>query len=204
VRNVPRRQVIVELAEVLLAIAVGLFFYFHLHQAFGLLLAALAMPAALLNLFLAARSRRRLTDPAARRNQLTGRILAPSPAFARPADGLRTTRWIGAADVPGRMGRMSATMPLGLLELTGGSLTLQVRPVLLSRMYGVRPLEVTPQEVEAIFPARRRIRGTSIGIRPHGQPPYYFLAGSDRAAILTVLGYAGFPVDWSEHKYSYA
>jgi hypothetical protein len=107
--------------------------------------------------------------------------------------------------VPSGLGRTNVTFPLGLLELTGPALTLRIRPAFLTGMFGMKPLVVSPREVEAVFPARVRLRSAAIGIRPYGQPPSYFLTlDNNRAAILTALGDAGFPIEWSEHKFSYA
>jgi len=201
----PRHLTIVQLVGIPIGIAWGLYSYFHSHVTFGLALAALAGTAALVNPLFAARSQRRLADPSARRNQLTGTSLAPVPAFAPPIGRVPATRWVGAADVPSGLGRMKASVPLGLLELTGPSLTLRVRPAFLARMFGTRPLVVTPPDVETVFPARGRLRPAAIGIRPYGQPPSYFLTvDNNRAVILTALGDAGFQVEWNEHKFSYA
>jgi hypothetical protein len=205
VSKIPRRAIIAQLAGIPLGIAGGLFIYFGAHQAFGLVIAALAGPAALFNLLFAARSQRRLADPSARLDQLTGQIVTPVPAFAAPIGRMPVTRWVGAADVPSGLGRTNVTFPLGLLELTGPALTLRIRPAFLTGMFGMKPLVVSPREVEAVFPARVRLRSAAIGIRPYGQPPSYFLTlDNNRAAILTALGDAGFPIEWSEHKFSYA
>jgi hypothetical protein len=64
-------------------------------------------------------------------------------------------------------------------------------------------LIVTPRDVEAIFPARTRLRSKAIGIRPHGQPPSYFLTvANDRSVILNSIANRGFPVQWDERRYS--
>lgn len=110
-------------------------------------------------------------------------------------------RWVGAADVPGLMGRMNASTPLAVLELDGRVLTLRVRPQLISRLFGMKMLRVEPFGVEAIFPAKGRLRYSAICVRPHGEPPFYFLVG-ERTPILTTLSTAGFPVDWQERAYS--
>jgi hypothetical protein len=64
---------------------------------------------------------------------------------------------------------------------------------------------VSPSDVEAVFPARGRLRSAAIGIRPRNEPPaYFFTVGQDRSVILTTLATAGFPVDWNERRYSYS
>ena len=96
---------------------------------------------------------------------------------------------------------MSASAPLAVMELHGPLLTLRIRPQFLSKLFGVRTLRVEPVGVEAIFPAKGRLRYPAICIRPHGEPPFYFLLG-DRASILTTIAAAGFPVEWEERAYS--
>src|SRR5438105_3588548 len=105
--------------------------------------------------------------------------------FPLARDQIQAQRWSGAADVPGAMGRVHATVPLGVLELSGAVLTLRVRPRLLAAMFGAKPLVLAPAEVDAIFPARGRLRSSAIGIRPRGAPPSYFLRGGDRTPILS-------------------
>jgi hypothetical protein len=56
--------------------------------------------------------------------------------------------------MPGSMGRMNASTPLAVLELSGPQLSLRVRPRFLMAMFGAKPLAVSPAEVEAVFPAR--------------------------------------------------
>ncbi len=95
---------------------------------------------------------------------------------------------------------MNASTPLAVLELNGPLLTLRIRPTFISRLFGVSTLRVEPDRVEAIFPAKGRMRYPAICIRPYGEPPFYFLLG-DRASILTTLAAAGFPVEWEERAY---
>jgi hypothetical protein len=107
--------------------------------------------------------------------------------------------------MPGSMGRMNASTPLAVLELSGHSLTLRVRPSFLASMFGAKALVVSPDEVEAVYPARGRLRYKAICIRPLKQPPSYFLTvGSDRASILSAIASAGFHVEWDERGFSYA
>ena len=116
---------------------------------------------------------------------------------------IQQLRWIGAADIPGSMGRMNASVPLGVLELASGRLTLRVRPGFLATMFGATALVVTPADVEAVFPARAKLRYRAIGIRRIGEPPSYFILRGDRPPILSAVAAAGFPVQWEERDYSY-
>jgi hypothetical protein len=155
---------------------------------------------AVLNIRMINRGRERQRDPAARRDVHTGTSLSPQTT-APHGSAVPFGRWVGAADVPGSLGRMNATTPLAVLELNGSLLTLRIRPQFLSKLFGVRALRVEPVGVDAIFPAKGRLRYPAICIRPRGEPPFYFLLG-DRASILTTLATAGFPVEWEERAYS--
>jgi hypothetical protein len=195
-----RPLLISQMVGVPLLVAWFLYFYFQTHSLFALVLIALIPVFAVLNILNVNRARERQRDPDNRRDVPTGASVAPlARAWDRPTAGL--ARWVGAADVPGNLGRVNATTPLAVLELSGSSLMLRIRPQLLSRFFGIRALRVEPAGVDAIFPAKGRLRASAICIRPHGLPPFYFLVG-DRASILTTLGAAGFPVEWEERTYS--
>jgi hypothetical protein len=184
-------------------VALGLFIYFHEHSDFGILIAALTPTFVAINVGTIHRSRRRLAEPGKRADTPTGEVLIP--VIAPPISGLMPARWVGAADMVGGLGRMNASTPLGVLELSGQSLTLRVRPRFLARIFGVQPLVVEPNEVEAVFPSRGRLRTRAICIRPLQQPPSYFLTvGGDRSAILSAIASGGFPVDWNERAFSFS
>jgi len=81
----------------------------------------------------------------------------------------------------------------------------RVRPSCLASLFGAKPMVVTPEKVEVVYPSRGRLRYKAIGIRPlHGPPSYFLTVGADRGAILTEIAAAGFPVEWSERGFSYA
>jgi hypothetical protein len=180
-----------------------LFAYFSGHDVFSLVILALLPIFAVANLVIINRARRRLADPTARRDETTGQVLSPVQIGTFPIAQVQQQRWTGAVDMPGSMGRMHAITPLGVLELFGPQLSLRVRPRFLMVMFGATQLVVSPAEVEAVFPARVRLRYAAIGIRPHNQPPSYFLVvGQDRAPILSAIAASGFPVQWEERRYS--
>lgn len=191
-----------EIIGVPLVVAWLLFAYFDGHNTFALVILALLPIFAVANLVIINRARGRLVDPTTRRDSPTGQIVPPVVVQPPPDQWTQVQRWTGAADVPGSMGRMNASVPLGVLELSAGVLTLRVRPGFLAAVFGAKPLVVAPREVDAIFPARGRLRSSAIGIRPHGAPPSYFLLGGDRASILSAIAAAGFPVEWEERSYS--
>ena len=187
-----------------LVVAWLLYAHFHAHEIFGLVIVLLLPVFALANVWMISRARRRLSDPSARNEELTGESC--TPAMHIPIGGSAPVgRWVGAADLPGTLGRMNASTPLGVLELSDRLLTLRVRPRFLASLFGAKPLVVSPEQVEAVFPARGRLRYKAIGIRPINQPPSYFLTvGADRVAILTAIASAQFPVEWDERRFSYA
>ena len=182
-----------------LVVAWFLYFYSQTHSAMALVLIALLPVFAVANVLLVNRARKRQADSTARVDAPTGKSVSPLPAMKHRLTPV--ARWTGAADVPGSWGRVNASTPLAVLELDGSQLTLRVRPEFMSRLFGMRTLRVQPADVDAIFPSKGRLRTSAICIRPHGQPPFYFLLG-DRAAILTTMAAAGFPVTWEERKYS--
>jgi hypothetical protein len=197
-----RPLLIAEIVGTPLVVAWLLFAYLNGHNTFALVIVALLPFFVVANLVIINRARGRLADPATRRDSPTGQIVAPVLMQLPPDRWTQGQRWTGAADVPGSTGRINASVPLGVLELSGGVLTLRVRPRFLAAMFGAKPLIVAPAEVDAIFPARGRLRSSAIGIRPHGAPPSYFLVGRDRAPILSAVAAAGFPVQWEERSYS--
>jgi hypothetical protein len=195
----------VQILGIPIGVAWGLLLYFHWHLGFGLVLAVLTPLFAGINFLIFRRGQRRLFDPGSRSHGLTGETLEKTPHLLPSAVPLQSYQWVGAADTPGGMGRFNASYPLGVLELDGQSLTLRVRPAFLARLFGGHPLVVVPDQVEVVFPSRARLRYKAIGIRPLHQPPSYFLTmGSDRASILSAIASAGFPMDWNEHKFSFA
>ena len=192
-----------QIVGVPLVIGWFLFFYFDTHSPVALVLLALIPVSAVVNLVIINRRRGRLADPAARRDTLTGEVVPPISPLQMPLAEIHQQRWTGAVDMPGSMGRMNASVPLGILELSGNRITLRVRPAFLATMFGSKPLIVTPAQVEVVFPARGRLRYRAIGIRPRNEPPCYFLLGGDRQFILSAIAAAGFHVQWEERVYSY-
>ncbi len=117
--------------------------------------------------------------------------------------------------MPTPFGRISSTNPLAVLAIVDSTLILRLRPEALTQWTcGVEPLALSPSEVEAVYPARGRLRAPAIGIRPLHGPPSYFLTApgrlrwyfgpwsADRASILSAIEAAGFPVEWEERDFS--
>lgn len=181
-----------------------LFSYFRTHDGFILILLILIPVFAVINVATINRNRGRLADTGARRDSLTGDVVEADHDQGPPPSSVQPRRWTGAANVPASLGRMNASTPLGVLELAPRRLTLRVRPKFLATMFGFTALVVSPADVEAVFPARVRFGYRAIGIRPSGNPPYYFLCAGNRNSILSAVAAAGFPVQWEERKYSYS
>lgn len=200
-----RPLLIAQMIGIPLVIAWLLLFYFKTRDAFALVLLFLLPVSAVANVAIVNRSRGRLADPNARRDSLTGDVVAPDPALSLPLRTTQQLRWTGAADVPGSMGRINASTPLGVMEIAPGRLTLRVRPRFMTSIFGAKALVVAPADVEVIFPARRQLRYRAVGIRPLGEPPSYFITPREnRALVLSAAAAAGFPVQWEERDYSYS
>jgi len=121
----------------------------------------------------------------------TGRTLVPILATGPRG------RWGGGAELPWLYDRIHAAAPLAVLELTGSSVTVRVRPRMLALgLQAVITLE--PDGVDAIFPIKTRLAGyEGIGLRRHGGAVTYFWS-SRREELLSALAAAGFPVRWEE------
>jgi hypothetical protein len=178
-----------------------LYFYFDTHNAFALVLVFLVPVFVVINLVMVNRGRARIAESATRRESLTGHVVASERVLSSGPESTQS-RWIGAADVPGSLGRTNATYPLAVLEVEPGKLTLQIRPKFLAAMFGIKALEVSPADVEAVFPARARLHSRAIAIRPKSAPPSYFILQGDRDSILRKVALAGFLVSLEERKYS--
>ena len=214
---VPGWLLIVNVIGLCVFVALGLHFYFADHSTFGLFLAVWAGVITPLLGWQRLRRARGLYDSTRRTDERTGETLA-HPAVARSASASSAVqRWIGAADLPSPLGRITTTYQVAVLEIVDGALSLRLRPEPLMRLtLRLQTLSLRPDEVEAVFPARGRIRIPAIGIRPLQGPPSYFLTAAgplrwyfgrisnDRAAILAAIESAGFPVTWDERRFSRA
>ena len=132
-----RKLLVAECIAIPLVVAWLLFIYFETHNAFALVVLFLIPFFSVVNVVIINRSRGRLADPGRRLDSLTGDVLALSQSSLPSAS---QQRWTGAVDMPGSMGRMNASAPLGIFELTPGRLSLRVRPGFLASMFGIKPL----------------------------------------------------------------
>jgi hypothetical protein len=214
---IPRRFLVVNVIGTCTVVALGLALYIGQNSDIGLFVAVWALVAAPITWWLAVQSRRRLYDATRREDRRTGQILT-RPPVSKVSDTLNSaSQWIGGADVPGLYWRVNTGVPFAMLEVVDSSLILRVRPEAFARLtWGIETLVVSPSEVEAVFPARSRLRVPAIGIRPLHGPPSYFLTAplkpqwyvrsrsADRSSILSVIEAAGFPVEWEERRFSRA
>jgi hypothetical protein len=119
--------------------------------------------------------------------------------------------------MPTPLGRITTTFQVAVLEIVDGTLILRLRPdPLLRHVLRAEPLRLRPTDVEAVFPARGRLRLPAIGIRPAYGPPSYFLTAPqwlpwyfgrisrNRPTILAAIQSALFPVAWEERTFSRA
>ena len=211
----PRRFLVWNMIGVCVTVPLGLALYIGQGSIFGLAIAVWALLATPIMWRWRVRNGRRLHERANRKDRRTGQTLTPSATVGIPVVGDSATQWTGAADVPTPFGRISSTNPLAVLAIVDSTLTLRLRPEALARWTcGVEPLTLSPSEIEAVYPARGRLRAPAIGIRPLHGPPSYFLTApgrlrwyfgpwsADRASILSAIEAAGFPVEWEERAFS--
>jgi hypothetical protein len=109
-----------------------------------------------------------------------------------------TRRWVGAATIPGSVGWVSATTPLGVLEVVNNTLILRLRPRFIQSMFGTKVLSTTAADGVIIYPARKfSMRGVAVQVPDF--PAYYFW-GRDADDVLQSLGSAGFEVSSEERR----
>lgn len=95
--------------------------------------------------------------------------------------------------MPGALGYVHASMPLGVLEVAPGRLGLRIRPAFIRAVFGVPTLEAMAGQDVVVFPARRPQGLMGIEIRTPGRQSSYF-CNYRRAEVLAALAAAGFEV----------
>jgi hypothetical protein len=124
----------------------------------------------------------------------TGAVLAP---ITHPG-GSSSWLLVGAGALAGDLGKIHGSWPLAVLEWGDGQLSLRIRPELLTRAVGVRPLRVSPGGGAVAFPASGYFGSQWVGIRA-GEGEGYFRT-TRRQELLGILQAAGFEVTWAELK----
>jgi hypothetical protein len=106
----------------------------------------------------------------------------------------RAKRWTGAGLVPARgVGYWSATIPLVLVELNHGTLTVRVRPAWFGKLLSARNITVTTAGGLEAFRVRDRAAYQGIEFRPPGRSSFYFYT-QRREEVLSALAEAGFAI----------
>lgn len=115
-------------------------------------------------------------------------------AVNRSATQDRPVRWTGAGLIPARgFGYWSVTIPLMLVELNHGGLTVRVRPALFGKLLGAKVLTATAGDgIEALL-VRNTAAFQGIEFRPPRRSSFYFFT-TRRDAVLAALAAAGFTV----------
>jgi hypothetical protein len=129
-----------------------------------------------------------------RRFRPRGSVAKGSPAEGRSYGAAQVVaRWTGGINVPATgTGRVSATFPVGILELTESELRFSVRPALLRTVVGAQGVVVHKEDGTAIFPVRRPVGG-GVGIRQHDGQTWYFWTNSPDV-ILSAIRSVGFTI----------
>lgn len=125
------------------------------------------------------------------------KIFEPAPTAALGYEqnmAVQICRWVGGMNIPtAATGRISATFPMAILEITPGRLAVQIRPRWARKLLGVINLEALAGDGTVLFPVRQ-LAGVGVGIRQPGQPAWYFRS-FDLDAILMAASSAGFDVE---------
>jgi hypothetical protein len=138
--------------------------------------------------------------PAGALGDPTGTIVRPPPP---PPDG---SAWrgpmppvVGGINAPAAFRRANLSFPFGWMALAGSTLTLGVRPRLLGLLFGVRGVDLTPTEVDRVYPVGRTRFGSGIAVAPRDGETWYVWTWR-REFFLAYLAAAGFPVQWEERR----
>jgi hypothetical protein len=108
---------------------------------------------------------------------------------------------VGAVVMPGRLGKVSASWPLGFMNADNGSVEVRIRPGWLGRIFGARPMRVSPGDDVEVFPARGWFGTAYVGIRAGERECYFMCPG--RAELMGRLQASGYRVSSSERKIIY-
>lgn len=106
-------------------------------------------------------------------------------------------RWAGVAYMPSKMGYVTASRPLGVLEVAPGRIELRVRLPIARWVFGIDNLDVTAGQGAVVFPTRRLSGLDGIEIRVPGRPSSYFW-NTNRSEVLVAVAAAGFEVSDQE------
>jgi hypothetical protein len=137
--------------------------------------------------------------------EATGRIVSRLPlGGARLSVGHETWTWTGGGSLVGRFGRVNATVPLVVLELSAVALTLRIRPKAIGRMFGAGSLTWTASDLIGIYPARGRWVSGHSGLAIESPSGVCYFWTFEREYILGALELQHFPVSWGERFISFS
>jgi hypothetical protein len=191
----PRQALLLLVAGSVLALSMGIFLAVSLESVLWLILGVTSIIA---NAGLTVVRRWRLGR--SRPGSPTGRTLVPPPELELAPSA--AMRWTGGANVPGSLGRINATSPLAVLELTGPSLHLYFRPRPIARLFGIGPVTATNSDNLEAFPVKGKLGASGVGVGRSGDAVVYFWT-TQREEVLQALASAGFRVTWEERRYRY-
>lgn len=198
----PNALIWVSLALGIMGICAGLLLYAQGMKALGIFLMLCAPVGWALTSGQIAWSRRRLAGgsvsaqfrpPGGEPRQSAG------AQAAAPGNASGSFQLAGGMNVPVATGRLSATLPLAVLELTGATLVFRIRPRWLRPLVGAQILTLSPNSGAVIFPVHQLI-GTGIGICPRGQAAWYFRTSAP-GHLLSALDMAGFEISAQPGKW---
>jgi hypothetical protein len=95
-------------------------------------------------------------------------------------------------NIPVAVGRLSATFPMAVLEISGSTLVFRIRPRWVQAFVGARTLTASAGDGTVLFPVDQ-LAGIGVGVRPASEPAWYFRSLSP-GDILDAAAAAGFDV----------
>lgn len=107
-------------------------------------------------------------------------------------------RRVGGAVLPGPLGKVNASWPLGLMEGNDAWVEIRIRPVWLARLFGARPLRASTSSTVEVFPARGFWGLPFVGLRVGEREGYFACSG--REELLGHLQACGYRVSVTERK----
>lgn len=196
--GLPRRAVILTSIGATMGLLVGLGFLLGGDTGFGLFMLIAVPLSAALNLVTVKRAiRHQKTGTPRHRGRATGHTITPVTA-RRITD---SASWIGGGNVATDIGRMNASWPLAVLDVTDRELTIRFRPKLVTGILGATEARWPVDRVLVVYPVRGRwFRfNKGIAIETASAPLTYFWT-RQAPTILTALAEHGLSVDWTERS----
>ena len=145
------------------------------------------------------RNRRRTLAEASSSGPATATPVTMAHATLPPIDASSVKyRWVGGGTFPTFLGKMEASYPLVVLEISTNALQLRVRPRILAGMFGIPRLLASPSTVDEIYFVSRRFR-VGVAIVPEDSAIFSFWT-PHADQVLGRLVSAGFAVSAEERR----